>query len=188
MATCAADGGEQAAEKRDNDGTGKRVQDDSRVETNFFDARQARGQGAEDAGSGVRCQETQDGAEEREEEGFGEELRYKRSARSAHGKADRDFVLSLRGASQEQCNDVGAGDQEEQRDGAEEQPERAPGACDGGFFELVDAYREVRICFGELLSELVLYGGEVGTGLIDRNAWLEASPITLYHVDSRLWA
>ncbi len=84
-------------------------------------------------------------------------------------------MLALRGAGQKQRDDVGASDQKKQRNGAEEEPQRAAGTCDGGFFELVNRYREVGICFRELLGELVLDGGEVGASLVNGNARLEAT-------------
>jgi hypothetical protein len=44
----------------------------------------------------------------------------------ADGRAGRDFLLSTRGAGQEQVRDIAAGDQENEPDGRENQPEGDP--------------------------------------------------------------
>jgi len=83
-------------------------------------------------------------------------------------------VLTLGGARQKQRDDVRAGDEQEERDGAEEQPKRPPRSGDSGFFKGVDCDREI-VCLGKLPTELGLDGGEIGTSLRRCDAGLQAS-------------
>src|SRR5579863_10415621 len=141
----------------------------------FFDARELRGQRAKDV---RRCRgekEAEAGADEREEKRFGKELSNESAARSAQGETDRDFVLTTGGTGKKQSDNIGAGDEEQQSDGAEEQPERASRIGDGGFLERLDADGEIAVGFGKLAAKLRLYGREIGTGLRDGDAGLEAS-------------
>ncbi len=74
-------------------------------------------------------------------------------------------MLPLSRARQEQGDDIRTGDEQKQRDGAEEQPERAARVGDSGFLERLDADGELGVGFGELAAELRLHGGEIGASL-----------------------
>ena len=91
---------------------------------NLFDARQLRGEGAKKAGCPGSDRETKDRADQSEKKRFREQLCDERTARSSQREANGDFVLTLGCARQKERNNIRAGDQLKQRDGAEEQPER----------------------------------------------------------------
>src|SRR5208282_2413909 len=135
---------------------------------NLFDTRQASGEGAKNAGRSVREQQTQDGSQEGKDECFGQQLGDYRSARSAQGKADGDFVLALGGAGEKQGDYVGAGDNKKESHRTEQEPERFARAGNGEFFERLDGDGEIRVRLRELTAQLRLEGGEVGTSLLQR--------------------
>ncbi len=101
----------------------------------FFDTGKLCGEGAEDVRRCRREKQTEAGADEGQEKSFGEQLSDECAARSTQGEADRDFVLTLSRARQEQSHDVGTRDEQQQSDGAKEQPEGAARIADGGFLE-----------------------------------------------------
>ena len=154
----AANGGNQTAEKSDDHGAGQGIEDDACIEMDFLDPGKLCGQRAEDV---RRCRgekKTEARADEGQEKGFGEQLSNERATRSPQRETNGDFVLTLGGARQEQRNDVRASDEQEERDGAEEQPERPARAGDGIFLERFDGDREVGVRLGKLAAELRLDG------------------------------
>lgn len=78
----------------------------------------------EGAGSGKSEQDSGNASEEAEEEALGHELADEMHARSAESEADGDFLLALGFAGQREASCVGAGDEENQAGGAEEDEER----------------------------------------------------------------
>ncbi len=79
----AANSGKQSAEKSDHHRAGQRIEDDTRIEMDFFDARKRRGQRAEDVRRRRREKEAEARADEGEEKSFREQLCNDRAARSA---------------------------------------------------------------------------------------------------------
>jgi hypothetical protein len=69
-------------------------------------------------------------AEDREQGAFGEELAYQPLPSSAQGGADGDLLVASGGAREQQVGDVGAGDQQNQRDGAEQHQQGAADIAD----------------------------------------------------------
>ena len=67
---------------------------------------------------------------ESQQNAFGEQLTEQAHARSAEGGAQRDLLDAPGGASQHQVGDIGAGDQQNEADGAEQNPERPLHAAD----------------------------------------------------------
>ncbi len=73
-ATSAAESGNQSAEESDEKRAGEGVEDDAKVEVNFFDAGQVGSERAEDLRGGGGEKQSNKGAEESEHEGFRKEL------------------------------------------------------------------------------------------------------------------
>ena len=91
---------------------------------NLFNARQFRGERTKKARRSGSDRETKNRADQREKKYFGEQLCDECTARSSQREAHRDFVLTLGRARQKERNNICAGDQQKQRNGAEEQPQR----------------------------------------------------------------
>jgi hypothetical protein len=105
-------------------------------------------------------------AEEGEDENFSEQLGDDGAARSSQGEADGDFVLAASGAGEQERGDVGASDEEQERDGAVEHPERTAGVADDGGFEGGAYDDEIGVGVGKLLAEAALHGGEIRLALM----------------------
>ena len=71
-------------------------------------------------------QDTQDSADEGEQHAFREELTHQLAASSANRHPDRHLPRARGPASQLQIGDVGAGDEQKERDRAEQQPQAVP--------------------------------------------------------------
>ena len=84
-------------------------------------------------------------------------------------------MVTLSRARQEQRHNVGTRDEQQQSDGAKQQPEGTARIADSGFLKRLDAYGELRVGFGKLTAELCLHGGEIRASLCDRDAGFEAS-------------
>ena len=65
-------------------------------------------------------------AGQREQDAFGQQLPDDAAASRADGRADRDLALAARRAHEQQVGDVRARDQQDEADGAEQDPERRP--------------------------------------------------------------
>ena len=72
-----------------------------------------------------------DAAGEREDQAFDEQLPREAPARTAEGGADRHLGFARPGARQEEARDVDAGNDEEQHDGAEQDPQHRTRAANG---------------------------------------------------------
>src|SRR3984957_20802489 len=84
-------------------------------------------------------------------------------------------MFALRRAGKQECGDVGAGDEKQQRNRAIEEPEVTAHSANDDFFEGRGLDGKFVVGLGELLAELVLYGEEVGGGLLNRGVGLEAA-------------
>ncbi len=84
-------------------------------------------------------------------------------------------MLTLRRARQEQRHNVGTRDQQQQSDGAKEQPEGTARIADSDFLKRLNAYGEFRVGFGKLAAKLCLHSGEIRASLRGRDAGFESS-------------
>ena len=112
---------EDAGENGEPEGEGEHAQVRSGGE------RKVRGIGkqTEEGAAGPPGEENSDGAAgDRENEAFGNQLAHQQEAAGAHGKADRDLFLPADGAGEQQVGDIGAGDQQQQADDAEQDQQR----------------------------------------------------------------
>ena len=68
--------------------------------------------------------------------------RTSRAAAGADGGADRHLAAPADGAGQQQVRDVGAGDEQDEADGADEDPQRAAHVADDLLAQRHDAERQ----------------------------------------------
>ena len=173
----AANGGNQSAEKSDHHRAGQKNRERYERRDGFLrraEACAARERNMSDPAAAARKSLPSVEPMESEEKGFGEQLSNERAARCAQGKADGDFMLSLCRASQKQSDDIRAGDEKEQRDRAEEQPERAARGSNCDFLERLDVHGEVGVCLRKLAAELRLDNGKVCAPLLESDARFKA--------------
>ena len=86
--------------------------------------------------AGVGERQSEAGAGEREDDGFGQRLPYQRPTAAAHRGAHGEFALAQGGADQQEVGDVGAGDQQQEDDGAHQGQQRG-----AHFFDDVGVHR-----------------------------------------------
>ena len=143
---------------------------------NFFDAGKLRGERAENVGRRRREKETEARADEGEEKRFRKQLSDERTARSAQGEADGDFVLTLSRARQKQSATmlVQAISRSRETEPKSSQRERRESATVVSLSGSMPTERS-RVGLGKLAAELCLHGGEIGAGLCDHDAGLEAT-------------
>ncbi len=140
-----------ARQQRDRD----RVGDDQTVETDLAEQRDVRGLGRHE---GARRPGGEDEADTRarepQHERLGQQLPEEPGARGAEGGAQRELLLARRGAREEQVGHVGAGDEEHEADGTQEDEQGPSHVAD---HEIVEAdrregQRRVRLGKGRLQS------------------------------------
>ena len=106
----------------------KTRQSSARARTVGADARDIDGaDGEQCAHTEVAGGEAENSAGKRQKQAFGEQFAHDARAGGAESGADGEFAGAARGTRQQQVGDVGAGDQQDEADGADEQ-DRAPGA------------------------------------------------------------
>ena len=106
-------------------------QQDGRIDRHLVGSREAVGIQAHDGlDARAREDETERAAEQRQQDALGHELAEQPSAAGAERGADRELPASRLGAGDQQVREVGAGDQEHERDRSLEDPDRPPGAAD----------------------------------------------------------
>ena len=119
---------------------------------------------------------SQRAAAKREQDAFREQLANDAASAGAQGCAHGDFFAASDGAREQEIGDVGACDQENERDGAEQNYQGAAGVADDLFLQRHDSEGEAaigRIFLGMILAEA---GGErvhFGLRLRDGDAGLE---------------
>ena len=86
-----------------------------------------------------------DAAGDREQEALGHEMTNETSAAGAERAPHRHLLAPAERARQQQVGDVGAGDQQHERDGAEQDGERAPHFADHLFLQRHDAERQAAV-------------------------------------------
>ena len=119
---------EQHARQERHDG---REDEDGDVEP---DAREARDVGwvppRHEPDAGVRQAKADDGARRRQHEALGEQLAHHPDPVGAERRAHGHLALARLRAREQQVGDVGAGDEQQEADGTEEQPDRAADGTD----------------------------------------------------------
>ena len=166
---------EETADEGGGDRGEQRVGSDPPVERNFLGARQGLGQQMEASGGCCGHQQANRGTEDCEREDLREKLADDGEARCAEREPDGYLMLALCGSRQQEGRDIGAGDEEEQRYGAVEEPERTAGLADDHVLQGLSLDGEVGIGFGELLAEPALDRKEVGSGLAQGDAGFHAA-------------
>ena len=112
-----------------------------------------------------------------EQKAFGQELADDAATRGSHGDADGEFTLAAGGADEQQICHVGAGDEQDEADGSEEDEERRAHVADDAVAQGFDGeaffwpHRAFRVAAAELVGGDV----ELGVGLGEGYAGLEAS-------------
>src|SRR5262249_13862913 len=98
----------------------KRVEDEPPIERDLLDTRKVFGQRAKNSGSRPSEQQSQPCTGKRENEDLRKKMSYDRRAGGTQRKSDRNFLLTGSGSGQQQRGNVDAGDQQQQRNGAEQ--------------------------------------------------------------------
>jgi hypothetical protein len=83
--------------------------------------------------------EAEDAAGDGEDDAFGEELADDAGAAGAHGGTDGEFTLAAGGPDEQEIGDVGAGDEQDEADGSEQDKERGARVGDDGVAQGLDA-------------------------------------------------
>ena len=115
-------------------------------------------------------EEPEPAAEEREEKALGEELPEEPLAPGAEGDADRELAGPAARAREEEVGHVGAGDEEDERDRAEEDEEERPHVSDHRVGERHQARAGALVGVGIGEGETARDAVEVGLRLRDRHA------------------
>ena len=97
-------------------------------------------------------------------------------ASGAEGGADGDFAGTTEGAGEQQIGDVGAGDQEDESNSAEEgEEDQAQAVRRGHFVEALGEEPGIAIGVGKLGGQAAGEGGHLSARGVDRGAWGEAA-------------
>ena len=105
----------------------EREEQDQAVDADLVGARrEAVGKGHEDAEAEVRQQASQHAAQQRRQHALGQQLPHQLGAAGAERGAHHHFLLPAQQPGEGEVGGVGAGQQQHQADGAEEDPERRP--------------------------------------------------------------
>ena len=80
-----------------------------------------------------------------------------------------------RGTRQQQCRDVGARYQQQQRNRSEQDPERLSHSAHRDFLEWLDSGAQAGVGLGILPAQVGLHGGQVGARLFQRHARLQTA-------------
>ena len=127
-----AERGEKACEDAGNDGESKSKGEHGGVELDFAELRQLGGEEFEEKlNAKVSRDEAEGSSDERDEDGFSEELLHDARAARAHGGADGDLFAARKGACEKEIGDVGTGDEKDEGDGGEHHEERGTDIADG---------------------------------------------------------
>ena len=86
--------------------------------------------GEQQAGDGLCAGEADDAAGERQQQAFDDELARQPPARAAERGTNGELLLARRAARQDEPGDIDAGNRQQQRDRAEEDPQQASGRPD----------------------------------------------------------
>ncbi len=98
------------------------------------------------------------------------------AAAGAERGADGQLASADERAREQQVREVGAADQQQAADRAEQHVERgADGRGDGAVDERFDQHVDVAIRVGEFARQIGPHRAHVGLRLIERDAWLQAS-------------
>ena len=133
---------ENARRDREHDGE----EQDARIDGDRAQARHVfRLQRLNPAHAGGRHHDAEQAADRREEDALGQELLQQPAAARAQRRADRELFLTSEGAREQQVGDVGAGDQQDEADGAEQHQQRTADVADDLLVQRHDAERQAAI-------------------------------------------
>ena len=144
-----------AEDQAGDDGNQDREQEHRAIEPNREGQRQTACRNVEKrAERGPSQKQTEDAACEGKKDAFGQQLADEASASSTHRSADGYFPATVRSAGQEEIGDVGAGDEQNETNGADEKQQ----------------------CRANVFDDLLLQGNDVsaGAGVVDRVLLFEA--------------
>ena len=110
---------------------------------------------------------------QRQQAAFGEHLANNARAAGAHGGADGDFACAPGGFGQQQVRDIGAGDQQHQRDGAEQKVEREAHVRNHFVAHQDDGGALAFVARGILLRQARGDGGHLRLRCARRDAWFQ---------------
>jgi hypothetical protein len=108
-----------------------------------------------------------------EQHTFGQQLLHDAPAAGAERSTQRDLLGPAVGAHQQQVGQVGAGDEQHQRDGAEQHQQRQPRVADQILLQRHDQRTPVLVLSGILLRQACGQRIQVGLGLRHRNTGLQ---------------
>ena len=172
-----AEGRSEAEENSGKNGKRKREKKGLAVDADVAQARNAfRAEHVNPVDTENREDNSQRAAAKREQDTFREQLANDAASTGAQGCAHGDFFAASDGAREQEICDVGACDQENERDGAEQNYQGAAGVADYLLLQRHDSEGETAI--GRIFLRVILAeaGGErvhFGLGLRDGDAGLE---------------
>ncbi len=123
---------------------------------------------------GRRERDAERPSDRRQHEALDEQLPHDLPARRAERRAQRELALTGGAARQQQVRDVGAGDEQHESDGAEQQPQRRlRRVAEEVVLERLDAGAPARVGFRKRLREVGRDGQHVRVGLLKSDAGLQ---------------
>src|SRR5215470_3034773 len=171
-------GGREAENDAGDDGGPEREEQDGEVNGDGMQAWDASREEAEQRVFGKKeNDESGDAADKREKQAFGKQLARETRTGRAECLPNGHFAAAGAGAGQEKVGDVGAADEQDERDGTQEKNERLADVADDGFFQRDEADRPGGfggIVGGKLLLERGDERIEAVLGLVEREAGLDA--------------
>ena len=149
--------------------------DEAGVDANLLNARQGSSRLTQQRRSPVRDHEAERGSDQRQDQPFYQQLLHHRRSRRAQREAHGELMLAPRRLRQQQAGDVAARGQQDQGDGARQEPQRSPDASDLLFLQGRQRHGPALVGIRKLLAETRLDRGEVGLRLLDGDAGCEPS-------------
>ena len=126
--------------------------------------------GEKQADAPLRDDEPESGADEGEQQTFGQELRGKIGTRGAEGRAYGKFLAARDGTREEQVGDVGAGDEEYEADGTEQNEEQGTNFTNDAIAERSHHDRDGVVLFWIGVRKLRGNANHLGFGLVGRGS------------------
>ena len=126
--------------------------------------------GEQEARYGLRAGEADDAAGERQQQAFDDELARQPPPRAAECSTNGELLLARRATRQDEPGDVDAGNRQQQRDRAEEDPQQASGRPDGVDLQRRDARPPARLALAVVGLDLARDCLELGLRLFQRRS------------------
>ena len=172
-----AQGGQEAEDEAGGDGDDEGKRHHAQVDVHV--AQQLREAGGDDEGEEARAPEREHEAaaapDEGQDEVLGQELPHEPAPAGSGGRAQGELLLPRRARGQQQVRDVGAGDEQDEADRAQQEREHVLGAAEEGLLDGDEARALASGFLAPGLEHVPADRGDLGLGRRHRDPRLQAS-------------